>query len=142
MRILGIDFGEKRIGLALSDPLGFTAQGLKTLERKNIKQVLSEITETVKKNEVGEIVIGLPINMDGSHGFQAEEVMKFVAQLEAAAGVPVKTWDERLTSREANRLMIEEGLSRKKQRANSDRMAATLILQNYLEYRRPKGPTE
>ena len=139
MRILGIDFGEKRIGLALSDPLGFTAQGLETLERKNIKQVIAHIAELVKKSEVGEIVIGLPINMDGSRGPKSEEVMKFVPELEKAAGVRVTTWDERLTSREAGRLMIEEGLSRKKQRANSDRLAATLILQNYLEFCRPKG---
>ena len=139
MRILGIDFGEKRIGLALSDPLGFTAQGLETLQRQNIKQVLSDIVEIVKKNEVREIVIGLPVNMDGTKGFKAEEVLKFAPQLENAAGVPVKTWDERLTSREAGRLMIEEGLSRQKQRQNSDRMAATLILQNYLEFRRPRG---
>ena len=139
MRILGIDFGEKRIGLALSDPLGFTAQGLETLERKNIKQVIAHIAELVKKSEVGEIVIGLPINMDGSRGSKSEEVMKFVPELEKAAGVRVTTWDERLTSREASRLMIEEGLSRKKQRANSDRLAATLILQNYLEFCRPKG---
>ena len=138
MRILGIDFGEKRIGLALSDPLGFTAQGIETLERQNIKQVLAHISDTVKKNQVSEIVVGLPVNMDGSRGFKAQEVTKFVTQLEEAAGVPVKTWDERLTSREAGRLMIEEGLSRKKQRANSDRLAATLILQNYLEFRRPK----
>lgn len=139
MRILSIDFGEKRIGLALSDPLGFTAQGLDTLERKNIKQVIAAIAETVKKNDVGEIVIGLPVNMDGTHGFKAQEVLKLVPELEKAAGVPVKTWDERLTSREAGRLMIEQGLSRKNQRANSDRLAATLILQNYLEFRRPKG---
>ena len=139
MRILGIDFGEKRIGLALSDPLGFTAQGLETLERKNIKQVIAHIAELVKKSEVGEIVIGLPINMDGSRGFKSQEVMKFVPELEKAAGVKVTTWDERLTSREAGRLMVEEGLSRKKQRANSDRLAATLILQNYLEFCRPKG---
>lgn len=136
MRILGIDFGEKRIGLALSDPLGFTAQGLETLERQNMKQVTAALVELVKKNEVGEIVIGLPVNMDGSRGFKADEILKFVPQLEAAAGVPVRTWDERLTSREASRLMIEEGLSRKKQRANSDRLAATLILQNYLEFNR------
>ncbi len=139
MRILSVDFGEKRIGLALSDPLGFTAQGLETLERKNIKQVIASIAETAKKNDVGEIVIGLPINMDGSQGFKAQEVLKFAPELEKAAGVPVKTWDERLTSREAGRLMIEQGLSRKSQRANSDRLAATLILQNYLEFRRPKG---
>ena len=139
MRILAIDFGEKRIGLALSDPLGFTAQGLQTLERQNIKQVIAHIAETVKNNQVGEIVIGLPVNMDGSQGFKAQEVLKFIPQLQIAAGVPVTTWDERLTSREASRLMIEEGLSRKKQRANSDRLAATLILQNYLEFKRPKG---
>lgn len=139
MRILAIDFGEKRIGLALSDPLGFTAQGIETLERQNIKQVTAAIVDIVKKNQVGEIVIGLPVNMDGTRGFKAEEVLKFVPALEAASGVPVKTWDERLTSREANRLMIEEGLSRKKQRANSDRLAATLILQNYLEFNRPRG---
>ncbi len=139
MRILAIDFGEKRIGLALSDPLGFTAQGLQTLERQNIKQVIAHIAETVKNNQVGEIVIGLPVNMDGSQGFKAQEVLKFIPQLQIAAGVPVNTWDERLTSREASRLMIEEGLSRKKQRANSDRLAATLILQNYLEFKRPKG---
>ena len=139
MRVLAIDFGEKRIGLALSDPLGFTAQGLETLQRQNIKQVLSAIADLVKKNAVGEIVVGLPVNMDGSRGFKAEEVMKFVSQLESVAGAPVKTWDERLTSREANRLMVEEGLSRKKQKENSDRLAATLILQNYLEFCRPRG---
>ena len=139
MRILAIDFGEKRIGLALSDPLGFTAQGLETLQRQNMRQVIASIVDLVKKNDVSEIVVGLPVNMDGTKGFKAEEVMKFKSQLEPAAGVPVKTWDERLTSREANRLMIEEGLSRKKQRENSDRLAATLILQNYLEFCRPKG---
>ena len=138
MRILAVDFGEKRIGLALSDPLGFTAQGLDTLQRQNRAQVLAHIAEIVKKNEVGEIVVGLPVNMDGSRGFKAEETFKFVTALEGAVTVPVKTWDERLTSREASRLMIEEGLSRKKQRDNSDRLAATLILQNYLEFHRPR----
>ncbi len=142
MRILSIDFGEKRIGLALSDPLGFTAQGLETLQRKNMKQVLADIVSLVKEREVGEIVVGFPINMDGSQGFKAQEVTKFVADLEKVAGVPIKTWDERLTSREANRLMIEEGLSREKQRSQSDRLAATLILQNYLEYRRIRGNHE
>ena len=139
MRILGIDFGEKRIGLALSDPLGFTAQGLETLQRQNLKQVLAHIAEIVKKDGVGGILIGLPVNMDGTHGFKAEETLKFVRQLETFVEVPVKTWDERLTSREANRRMVEGGLSRKKQKEKSDRMAATLILQNYLEFCRPRG---
>ena len=136
MRILGIDFGEKRIGLALSDPLGFTAQGLKTLERKNIKQVLSDIAETAKKSGVGEIIIGLPVNMDGSHGPKAKQVETLIPEMTETLGIPVIAWDERLTSRQAGRLMIAEGLSRQKQRMNSDRMAATLILQGYLETKR------
>lgn len=139
MRLLGIDFGEKRIGLALSDPLGFTAQGLPTLIRQNMKQVLADLAKLVSANDVGEIVIGLPINMDGSHGKKAEEIHALIPKLVEATGVPVHTWDERLTSREANRFMIEGGLSRKKQKEQSDRLAATLILQSYLELRRTKN---
>ncbi len=136
MRILGIDLGEKRVGLALSDPLGYTAQGLETLRVKNKKETLASLAEICKKNEVQEIVIGLPVNMNGSYGPKAEEVQTLVPVLEKITGVPVRTWDERLTSRQAGRLMIEEGLSRRKQRNNSDRMAATLILQSYLESKR------
>ena len=137
-RILGIDFGQKRIGVAVSDPLGYTAQGIETVENTGKKRVFEALSKICKEYRVVEIVIGLPINMNGTAGPKAKEVLELVPEMEAALGLPVKTWDERLTSREANRLMIEEGLSRKKQRANSDRMAATLILQNYLEYRRPK----
>ena len=136
MRILAIDFGEKRIGLALSDALGITAQGLPTLFRQNMKQVLLDLAGTVKAHEVGEIIVGLPINMDGSHGKKAEEVHAFIPKLAHAAGVPVSAWDERLTSREASRFMIEADVSRKKQKEQSDRLAATLILQNYLEFKR------
>jgi len=136
VRILGIDLGEKRVGLALSDPLGYTAQGLETLRVKNKKETLASLAEICKKNEVQEIVIGLPVNMNGSYGPKAEEVQTLVPVLEKITGVPVRTWDERLTSRQAGRLMIEEGLSRRKQRNNSDRMAATLILQSYLESKR------
>lgn len=136
MRILAIDFGEKRVGLALSDPLGFTAQGFPTIQRKSKRQVIAEILEVIRQNQVSEIVIGLPINMNGTSGFKAEETLRFVRELEEASKMTVKTWDERLTSKEASRLMIEEGLSRQKQRMNSDRLAATLILQNYLEFKR------
>jgi putative Holliday junction resolvase len=136
MRILGIDYGQVRIGLAVSDPLEITAQGIDTLPRKNIKQVLEDLAAICQKRQVQEVVIGLPVNMDGSVGPKAQEILDLVPRLEAALKIPVKTWDERLTSREAGRLMIEEGLSRAKQRQNSDRLAATLILQSYLESRR------
>ena len=139
MRILGVDFGEKRIGLALSDQLGLTAQGLETLMNKGKKQVLEEFSRICRNQGVGEIVVGLPINMNGSLGPKAKEVLGWVPELESAVGIPVKTWDERLTSREAQRLMIEEGLSRKKQKKNSDRLAAMLVLQGYLETRRTKN---
>lgn len=136
IRILGIDFGEKRIGLALSDPLGFTAQGLDTLPNVGKEKSLLSIAAICKERGVTEIVIGLPINMNGSSGPKAKQIHDLVPLLEEKTGLPVKTWDERLTSREGGRLMIEQGLSREKQRMNSDRLAATLILQNYLESRR------
>src|SRR3989338_7228849 len=133
MRILGIDFGEKRIGLALSDPLGFTAQSLDTLMRQNKNQVLHDLSVLCKERGVGEIVIGLPVNMNGSVGPKAQEVLDFIPKMEAALGIPVKTWDKRLSSRQAGRLMIEEGLSRHKQRAKCDALAAILILQSYID---------
>ena len=136
MRILSIDLGERRVGLAISDPLGFTAQGMDTLEMKGTKDLLRQLTEICRERGVGEVVIGLPVNMDGSRGPKAKQVEALVPELEKALGVPVKTWDERLTSRQAGRLMIAEGLSRHKQRMQSDRLAATLILQNYLETKR------
>ncbi len=136
MRILGVDLGAKRVGLALSDPLGITAQGIETLSVNSKKEMLAGLAEVCKKHAVREIVIGLPINMNGSFGPKAQEVQALVPVLEKTIGVPVHPWDERLTSRQAGRLMVEEGLSRQKQRKNSDRMAATLILQSYLESKR------
>ena len=136
MRILAIDYGQKRIGLAVSDPLGFTAQGIETLLNRGAKQVIGDLNKVCQENSVAEIVIGLPVNMNGSMGPKAEEILKVVSLLEKETGLPVKTWDERLTSREAGRLMIEEGLSRQRQKLNSDRLAASLILQSYLESRR------
>ena len=139
MRILSIDYGEKRIGLAMSDPLGYTAQGLKTLERKNKKQVLADLKKICEDNGVGEVLIGLPINMNGSIGPKAKEVMEFVADAEAVLSLPIKTWDERLTSRQAGRMMTDAGVSQRKQRKSVDELAATLILQSYLESRRMSG---
>lgn len=139
MRILAIDYGEKRIGLALSDPLGFTAQGLETILKVSKENFLQKITELCRERSVTEVIIGLPVNMNGTMGPKAKEILEIVPELQAKLEVPVKTWDERLTSREAGRLMIEEGLSRDKQKQNSDRLAATILLQNYLESRRSRS---
>jgi len=136
MRILGIDFGEKRIGLAVSDLLGLTAQGLETIRVQNREQFLNDLSKICSDQNIREIVIGLPVNMNGSLGPKAQEILKLVPAMEERLHLPVKTWDERLTSRQAGRLMIEEGLSRKKQKETSDRLAATILLQNYLESKR------
>ncbi len=136
MRILGIDFGEKRIGLAVSDLLGLTAQGLETLRVQNREQFLNDLSKICNEQNIREIVIGLPVNMNGSLGPKAQEILELVPAMEEKLHLPVKTWDERLTSRQAGRLMIEEGLSRKKQKETSDRLAATILLQNYLESKR------
>ena len=139
MRILGVDFGEKRIGLAVSDPMGITAQGLPTLENKGKKQMLVELEKICRAQGADELVIGLPRNMDGSFGPKANEIQALVPELEQILKIPILTWDERLTSRQAGRLMIEQGLSRRKQKQSSDRLAATLILQSYLEFKRVKN---
>jgi putative Holliday junction resolvase len=136
MRILSIDYGQKRIGLAVSDPLGFTAQGIETIPNQNKKQVLSTLLKICKDFEVSEVVVGLPVNMNGSHGPKAVEIINLIPVLEKELNLPVKTWDERLTSRQADRSMIAGGLSRERQKLNSDRVAATLILQGFLESRR------
>ena len=135
-RILGIDFGEKRIGLAVSDPLGFTAQGISTLPHTGLKNVIEALAGICRQHEVREIVIALPVNMNGSLGPKATEILQLVPRLEAALSLPVKTWDERLSSKQVGRLMIEGGVSREKRKKESDRLAAVLILQSYLESKR------
>ena len=136
LRILAVDYGQKRIGIAVSDPLGFTAQGLPTIPNLNKRQVMAALLKVCKDHEVSEVVIGLPVNMNGSLGPKAKEVTDLVPVMEQGLGLPISTWDERLTSRTADRLMIEGGLSRKRRKEASDRMAATLILQMFLESRR------
>ena len=136
MRILGVDLGDKRVGLAVSDALEITAHGLETLLRQNKKQLIGDLKAVCEREKASEVVIGLPINMNGTEGPKAKEARDFVAELQASLEVPVRAWDERLSSRQADRLMVEEGLSRKKQKEHSDRLAATLILQSYLEFRR------
>ena len=136
MRILGIDYGDVRVGVAVSDPLGFTAQGLETIQNRGKKSVFEALTKICTEYAVGEIVIGLPINMNGTIGPQAKAIMDLIPELETVLKVPVKTWDERLSSRQVERFMLEGGLSRQKRKDNSDRLAATLILQTYMESKR------
>jgi putative Holliday junction resolvase len=132
MRILGIDYGEKRIGMAVSDPLGITAQGLPTIERTNIQDDLQKILNVVREKDVKEIVVGLPKNMNNSLGEKAQAVLNFVALLKKDINIPINVIDERLSTVRANRAMLEGDLSRKKRKDRVDMIAAQLILQDYL----------
>jgi putative Holliday junction resolvase len=131
-RILAIDFGERRIGLAVSDPLGITAQGLPTIDTRKTKDVFSYIQSIIEERKVSRVVVGMPKNMDGSIGFKGEEVKKFIRRLSEKIGVEIETWDERLTSVESLRSMREMGIKQKNKGA-VDRISATLILQSYLD---------
>ena len=136
MRILGIDHGNKRIGLAVSDALGMAAHGLPTLRHTSDQNTLAEIQQLVEEREIAEIVVGLPLNMDGSEGEQTEKVRAFAALLQQI-GKPIHFLDERLTSERAHRTMSEAGLKRRKHKQHVDRMAAQFILQTYLDMNRP-----
>jgi putative Holliday junction resolvase len=131
-RILAIDFGERRIGLAISDPLGITAQGLPTIDTRKTKDFFSFIQNLIQEKEVSKVVVGMPRNMDGSIGFKGEEVKKFIQKLSQKTKAEIITWDERLTSVESLRSMREMGTKQKK-KETVDRISATLILQSYLD---------
>ena len=133
MRILGLDIGTKRIGIAISDELGWTAQGIKTLHRGNGESDLGKIRDIVREYWVEKIVVGLPRNMNGSLGPQAEMALGFVQELREILGVPIITWDERLSTVEATKILIRADLSRKKRKRKIDMTAAILILQSYLD---------
>ena len=134
-RILGLDVGSRRIGVAVSDPLGITAQGLETLHRKNKKYDFSFLHRVIRDYEIKEIVVGLPLRMSGAEGVQAEKIQAFADDLRKHFKLPVHLWDERLTSAEANRLLRETDLSIEKRGQAVDRMAAILILQGWMESR-------
>jgi putative Holliday junction resolvase len=134
-RFLGIDYGEKRIGLAISDPLQITAQGMPTLVRSGGESDLQAIRTIVEEQNVSGIVIGLPRRMDGTLGTQARRVEAFAARLADYTGLPVDTWDERLTTVAAERALLEGAVRRKKRRGLRDRLAAVLILQGFLDRR-------
>ena len=134
-RILAIDYGSRRMGLAVSDLLGITAQGIETLQRKNKRTDFASLARVLRDYEVREIVLGHPLRMSGERGSQAEKVEEFAEELRQKFNLPVHLWDERLTSAEANRLLREAELSIEKRARAVDRMAAVLILQSFLQAR-------
>lgn len=136
-RVLGLDVGARRIGIAISDPLSITAQGIDTLHRKNKKYDLQHLNRVIREYEVREIVVGLPLRMSGDEGIQAGKIHEFAEDLRKRFKLPVHLWDERLTSAEANRLLRETDLSIEKRGKAVDRMAAILILQSWMDSRRP-----
>jgi putative holliday junction resolvase len=132
-RILALDLGKKRIGLAISDPLGITAQGLPNLVRTNKRADLEALGTLIREREVAEVLMGNPINMRGTEGRQSGWVREFAESIETRLGVPVRFWDERLTSVEAGRVLRESGISIEKRAAAVDRLSAVILLQSYLD---------
>jgi putative holliday junction resolvase len=130
-----MDVGARRIGLAISDPLGITAQGLETLHRQNKRMDYAQLEHVIREHEVAEIVMGLPLRMSGAEGIQAEKMQAFAEDIRRRFKVPVHLWDERLTSAQANRLLRETDMSIKRRGAVVDQMAAVLILQSWLDAR-------
>lgn len=132
-RILGLDLGQKTIGVAISDPLGFTAQGITTIRRSNKEKDIEELKKICDDYKVETIVIGLPKNMNGTIGPSGEIAMEFGKLIEEEFKIEVKFWDERLTTVAANKAMLEADLSRKKRKKIVDKVASTYILQGYLD---------
>ena len=134
-RILALDHGTKRIGVALSDEMGWTGQPLETYRRRTLEADLKHIDHLVREHNVAEVVIGMPFRLDGGIGPAAQLVQEFVKRLEAVLTVPVTTWDERMTTKAAEDLLIAADVSRKKRKGTVDRIAAAMLLQSYLESR-------
>ena len=133
MRIMALDVGSKRIGVALSDPLKITAQGLETFQRTTLEEDIRGLWQLIDQHEVSQLVVGLPKNMDGTIGFKAEEVRQFIADLTAQRSIEVIWVDERLTTVSAERTLLEADVSRAKRKKVIDKMVAVLILQSYLD---------
>jgi len=133
MRVMGLDYGDRRIGVAVSDALRWTAQGLTVVERRRDGGELDQIAEIAQQNEVSEVVVGLPKNMNGTIGTRGEICIAFAEQIKQKLNLPVHLWDERLTTVAAERTLAEAEVGLKKRKQVVDKMAATLILQNYLD---------
>lgn len=134
MRIMALDVGTRRIGVALSDPLRITAQGLQTFHRTDsLEEDIKGLWALVDEHEVTELVVGLPKNMDGSEGFKVEEIKQFIEDFTKERSIPVHWVDERLTTVSAERVLLEADVSRSKRKQVIDKMAAVIILQSYLD---------
>ncbi len=132
MRALAIDFGTKNIGIAVSDALGITVRAVETIRRSSLNVDIERVRFLVEDLEAERVVVGLPLRMDGSEGDAASRVGRFVERLKAELAVPVVTHDERLTSYEAEQMMIERRMNRRQRREKSDQLAAMIILRDYL----------
>jgi putative Holliday junction resolvase len=135
MRALAIDFGSKNIGVAVSDALGITVRPVETIRRSSLNKDIERLKFLLEDLEVESVVVGLPLRMDGTIGDAAEKTLRFVEQLRTKITIPIVTQDERLTSFEAEQIMMEQGLNREQRRRRSDEVAATIILQDYLATR-------
>lgn len=141
MRIMGLDYGSKTVGVAISDPLLITAQGIEIIRRKDenkLRRTLARIEELIVEYEVSEIVLGLPKNMNDTIGDRAKLSLEFQEKLERRTGLPVTMWDERLTTVAAKQAMIEAGIRWEERKDYVDKIAAVFILQGYLDYRTNK----
>ena len=133
MRVLAIDHGTKRMGLAISDPLGVVAQPLEYAPAEPITEFLARLKQIIREKEVELVLVGMPRNMDGSYGPAALKVQEFIAVLKDTIGIPIKSWDERLTSAQANRYLIQANVRRDKRKEKVDKTAAAILLQSYLD---------
>jgi putative pre-16S rRNA nuclease len=132
-RVLALDLGKRRIGLAISDELGITAQGLATLERRNKRVDLAVLASLIREHGVTQLLMGNPLHMSGREGRQSAWVQEFAGTLEKHTGIPVRLWDERLTTVEASRVLRASGISIEKRAAAVDRLSAVILLQSYLD---------
>jgi len=139
MKVMAVDLGDRRTGVCFSDQTGLIAGRSFVIDEYNRERLCARLCEEIKKEAPGRIVLGLPVNMDGSEGERARMSRDFAALLSAACGIDVALWDERTTSRSANRLLSDAGKRRGKQRARVDAVAASIILQNYLDFMRAAG---
>jgi putative holliday junction resolvase len=136
MRIMGLDLGDKTIGVAISDEMGWTAQGIETIKRENLKKDLCRLAQLIAEYGVTEVVVGLPKNMNGTIGPRGELCQAFAKTVEDSLKIPVRMWDERLTTMAAEKMLIAADVSRKKRKQVIDKMAAVMILQGYLDFKK------
>lgn len=132
-RILALDYGDKRIGVAVSDPLGITAQALETITVSNKRKSFERIQEIIREKKTVKIIVGMPFNMNGTKGKRAEVTERFISELQSVVSIEIIPWDERLTSVQAKRIMVFRGQKTGTNKAKVDKLAAALLLENYLE---------